>query len=42
MAGKPKPTRVRDAEDGRFVKPSEAKRRPKETVTETVKPKKRK
>ncbi len=35
---------VRDAGTGRFVPPSEAKKRPKTTVTETVpvrKPKKR-
>lgn len=33
------PTRkvVRDAGDGRFVKPEEAKRRPGTTVTETIK-----
>jgi len=28
---------VRDAINGQFVKPSEAKRRPKTTVTETIK-----
>ena len=31
---------TRDAGTGRFVKPSEAKKRPRETVTETVKKKK--
>jgi hypothetical protein len=28
---------TRDAGTGQFVKPEEAKRRPKETVTETIK-----
>ncbi len=32
---------VRDAGTGRFVPKSAAKRRPKTTVTETVKPKRR-
>jgi hypothetical protein len=42
MAGKPKTHKVvRDAGDGRFVKKSEATRRPGSTVTETVPNRKR-
>lgn len=41
MAKKPRKV-VRDARTGRFVPPGEAKRRPSTTVTETIKPPKRK
>lgn len=41
MAGKVKKI-VRDAATGRIVKKEEATKRPKETVTETVKPTKKK
>lgn len=42
MANSKKTVRVRDAITGQFVEKGEAKRRPKTTVTETVKPKKKK